>query len=88
MVQILGSIDYIMLFPAEKSQSVSFFNFINHIYENTSFSITTNKAPAEWANLLDDQILATALLDRILYHCELISLAGKSYRLKNRKTNF
>lgn len=81
-------IDDIMLFPVEKSQSVSFFNFINHIYENTSFIITTNKAPAEWANLLDDEVLATALLDRILYHCELISLTGKSYRLKNRKPIF
>ena len=81
-------IDDIMLFPVEKSQSVSFFNFINQIYENTSFIITTNKAPAEWANLLDDEVLATALLDRILYHCELISLSGKSYRLKNRKPIF
>lgn len=81
-------IDDIMLFPVEKSQSVSFFNFINQIYENTSFIITTNKAPAEWANLLDDEVVATALLDRILYHCELISLTGKSYRLKNRKPIF
>lgn len=81
-------IDDIMLFPVEKGQSVSFFNFINHIYETTSFIITTNKAPAEWANLLDDEVLATALLDRVLYHCELISLTGKSYRLKNRKPIF
>lgn len=81
-------IDDIMLFPVEKSQSVSFFNFINQIYENTSFIITTNKAPAEWAKLLDDEVLATALLDRILYHCELINLSGKSYRLKNRKPIF
>jgi DNA replication protein DnaC len=81
-------IDDIMLFPVEKNQSVSFFNFINQIYENTSLIITTNKAPAEWAKLLDDEVLATALLDRILYHCELISLSGKSYRLKNRKPIF
>ncbi|SRR5690606_15907949 len=81
-------IDDIMLFPVEKSQSVSFFNFINQIYENTSFIITTNKAPADWAKLLDDEVLATALLDRILYHCELINLTGKSYRLKNRKPIF
>lgn len=81
-------IDDIMLFPVEKNQSVNFFNFVNQIYENTSFVITTNKAPAEWANLLDDEVLATALLDRILYHCELIQLSGKSYRLKNRKPIF
>lgn len=81
-------IDDIMLFPVEKNQSVTFFNFINNIYETTSFIITTNKTPAEWATLLDDEVLATALLDRILYHCELIQLSGKSYRLQNRKPIF
>jgi DNA replication protein DnaC len=55
------------------------------MYESTSFIITTNKAPTDWAKLLDDEVLSTALLDRILFHCELINLSGKSYRLKNRK---
>lgn len=81
-------IDDIMLFPVEKNQAMSFFNFMNQLYENTSFIITTNKAPADWAKLLDDEVLATALLDRILFHCELINLSGKSYRLKNRKPIF
>lgn len=81
-------IDDIMLFPVEKNQAVNFFNFVNQLYENTSFIITTNKAPADWAKLLDDEVLATALLDRILFHCELINLSGKSYRLKNRKPIF
>jgi DNA replication protein DnaC len=79
-------IDDLMLFPVEKNMAVSLFNFINQLYENTSFIITTNKMPAEWANLLDDEVLATALLDRILYRCEIINLSGKSYRMKNRKT--
>ncbi|MEO5602350.1 MAG: IS21-like element helper ATPase IstB [Cyclobacteriaceae bacterium] len=81
-------IDDIMLFPVEKVQAVNFFNFINHLYESTSFIITTNKMPADWAKLLDDEVLATALLDRLLYHCEIINLTGKSYRLKNRKPIF
>lgn len=81
-------IDDIMLFPVEKTQAVTFFNFVNQLYENTSFVITTNKMPADWARLLDDEVLATALLDRLLYHCEIINLNGKSYRLKNRKPIF
>jgi DNA replication protein DnaC len=81
-------IDDIMLFPVDKTQAVNFFNFINQLYENTSFIITTNKLPAEWATLLDDEVLATALLDRLLYHCEIINLSGKSFRLKNRKAIF
>lgn len=81
-------IDDIMLFPIEKQLAVALFNFINQIYENTAFIITTNKSPSEWAKMLDDEVLATALLDRLLFHCEVINLSGKSYRLQNRKTIF
>jgi len=81
-------IDDIMIFPVEKKQAVALFNFINQTYENTSFIITTNKMPTDWAKMLDDEVLATALLDRFLYKCEIINLAGNSYRMKNRKTIF
>ncbi|MBS1923912.1 MAG: IS21-like element helper ATPase IstB [Bacteroidetes bacterium] len=81
-------IDDIMLFPVEKNIAVALFNFINLIYERTSLIITTNKKPAEWAQMLGDEVLATALLDRLLYRCEIINLTGKSYRIKNRKTIF
>ena len=81
-------IDDIMLFPVEKNQAVNLFSFINQLYENISFIITTNKMPADWAKLLDDEVLATALLDRLLYRCEVINLTGKSYRMKNRKPFF
>lgn len=81
-------IDDIMLFPVEKSQAVALFNFINQLYESTCFIITTNKMATEWAKMLDDEVLATALLDRLLYRCEIINLSGKSYRMKNRKTFF
>lgn len=81
-------IDDIMMFPVEKTDAVGLFNFINHLYEKTSFIITTNKKPAEWAEILGDEVLATALLDRLLYRCEVINLTGKSYRLQNRQTIF
>lgn len=81
-------IDDIMLFALDKQQAVALFNFINHLHEKASFIVTTNKSPEEWVNLLDDEVIATALLDRILYHCEVIRLSGKSYRMENRKTIF
>lgn len=81
-------IDDIMLFPIDKPTAVTLFNFINGIYEKTAFIITTNKSPKEWPDMLNDQVLATALLDRLLYRCEVINLTGKSYRMKNRKTIF
>jgi DNA replication protein DnaC len=81
-------IDDIMLFPMEKNMALALFNFINQVYENTCFIITTNKMATDWAKMLDDEVLATALLDRLLFRCEVINLRGKSYRLKNRKTFF
>jgi len=81
-------IDDIMLFPLDKPSAVALFNFINQLYEKTSFIITTNKSPQQWAQMLNDEVLATALLDRLLYHCEIINLKGKSFRMKNRKTIF
>lgn len=77
-----------MLFPVEKLQPVALLNYINQIYEQTSFIVTTNKASTDWAVMLNDEVLTTALLDRILYHSEVINLTGESFRLKNRKTIF
>jgi len=77
-----------MNIPVSREDGSLLFVFINSIYESTSFIITTNKSPAEWARSLDDEVLATALLDRILYKCELLQLSGKSYRMPNRKTIF
>lgn len=84
----LVAIDDIMLFPIKKQEATGFFNLINALHEKTSVIITTNKAPTEWAATLDDEVIATALLDRLLYRCEVIKLSGESYRLKNRKTIF
>ena len=81
-------IDDIMLMPVAKNDALAFFNFFNRTYERTSFIITTNKAPKEWVEVLNDQVLTTALLDRILFRCQVIKLDGDSYRMKNRKTIF
>jgi len=81
-------IDDIMMFALEKKQAVQLFNFVNHLHEKASFIVTTNKSPEEWVKMLDDEVIATALLDRILYRCEVVRLSGKSYRLQNRETIF
>lgn len=84
----LVAIDDIMMFPVEKKQAVALFNLINHLHQNASIIVTTNKSPDEWAKMLDDEVLATAILDRILHHCEIVKLSGKSFRIDNRKTIF
>lgn len=84
----LIAIDDIMLFPVKKQEAVAFFNLIDHLHEKCSVIITTNKSPKQWAETLDDEVLATALLDRLLYRCEVVKLQGKSYRMENRKSIF
>ena len=45
--------------------------------------ITTNKGVAEWpAVLAGDEVLATAILDRLLHHCHVLNISGRSYRLR------
>jgi len=84
----LIAIDDIMLFPIKKHEAVAFFNLINHLHERSSVIITTNKSPKQWAETLEDEVLATALLDRLLYRCEVVKLEGKSFRMENRKSIF
>ena len=58
-------IDDIMMFPVTKEQAVAFFNLINHLHDRASLIITTNRSPKQWAEVLNDTVLTTAILDRI-----------------------
>ena len=77
-----------MLMPINKEESTAFFNHINALHEKTSLIITTNKAPTEWTQTIADEVVTTAILDRLLYKCEVVKLSGCSYRIENRKTIF
>ncbi len=79
------AIDDIMMFPVKKHEAVALFNLINHLHEQCSLIITTNKSPRQWAETLEDEVLATAILDRILFHCEVVKFEGAGYRMDNRK---
>ena len=81
-------IDDLMNLTVNREDGNLLFAFINAVYESASFIITTNRSPMEWAQALNDEVLASAILDRLLYKCELIQLSGSSYRMKNRKTIF
>jgi len=81
-------VDDIMMIAIARQDANAFFHFINALYERTSFIITTNKSPKEWAETIGDEVITTALLDRLLYRCEILKLSGESYRMKHRKTIF
>ncbi len=46
--------------------------------------LTSNLTFAEWGGLLGDEVLATALLDRLLHHAEVVTINGRSYRMRQR----
>ena len=48
--------------------------------------LTSTTSFSHWGNLLGDEVLATALLDRLLHHAEVIPIKGRSYRMKERQT--
>jgi DNA replication protein DnaC len=77
-----------MVMSMEKQESNLFFQLINKLYSQTSIIITSNKGPSEWGELLGDQAITAAILDRIIHKCEIINLDGESYRLTHRETIF
>ncbi len=52
-------------------------------YENRSTMMTSNRPIEEWGKLLSDVPSASAILDRLLHHAELIPITGRSYRLQD-----
>ena len=78
-------IDEIGYTPIDKKEANLFFNLISELYEKKSIIITSNKNFNEWAEMMGDEIMTTALLDRLLHHSKIFNLNGVSYRLKNIK---
>ena len=76
-------IDEIGYTPITREQANRFFTFISDTYETNSIIFTTNKEITDWAEMMGDPVLTTAMLDRILHHAKCFSLKGESYRLKH-----
>jgi len=81
-VLVIDEVGYTKLSPA---QAHHFFELVTARYEHGSILLTSNTSFADWGSLLGDEILAAALLDRLLHHAEVISITGPSYRMKDRR---
>lgn len=69
-----------------KYSTDDFFNVISKRYEHKSTIITTNKIIEEWNDIFHEEVLTRAIIDRLLHHASIIPIKGKSYRLKNNKS--
>lgn len=70
--------------PLTRDQAHVLFQLINIRYETGSIVMTSNKSFSKWAELMGDEAVATAMLDRLLHHAHIISLKADSYRMKER----
>lgn len=82
-VLVIDEVGYTRLTP---EQAHHLFELVTARYERGSILLTSNTSFTEWGNLLGDEILATALLDRLLHHAEVIAINGDSYRMKDRRS--
>jgi len=62
----------------------NFHEIISKRYENGSIIVTLNKTFYEWGNIFYDAVLATAILDRFIHHCNFVLTEGDSYRMVQR----
>jgi DNA replication protein DnaC len=76
-------IDELGYLPIDKEDSNMFFQLIDMRYERKSTILTTNMNFNEWDSVFYDAVVANAILDRVLHHAHVISISGKSYRLKD-----
>ena len=75
-------IDELGYLPINKEDSKLFFQLIDRRYEKFSTIITTNINFAQWDEIFGDPVIANAIVDRILHHAKVVTIKGKSYRLK------
>ena len=76
-------VDEIGYLPVSQSGAVLFFQLVNRRYERASTVLTSNKGFEEWGQILGDEVMAAALLDRILHRCHIVNIRGNSYRLRH-----
>lgn len=76
-------VDEIGYLPLSRTEANMVFQLVGRRYERGSIIVTSNKAFSEWGQVLGDDVLASAILDRLLHHCEVVSINGPSYRLKD-----
>jgi DNA replication protein DnaC len=78
-------VDEVGYIPFEPEAANLFFQLVSSRYERASLIVTSNKAFARWGEVFGgDDVVAAAMIDRLVHHAEVVALKGDSYRLKDR----
>jgi DNA replication protein DnaC len=79
-------VDEIGYLPLERQAANLLFALVARRYEQGSIIVTSNRGFEAWGEILGDAMVAAALIDRLVHHAHIITLKGKSYRLRDRTT--
>jgi DNA replication protein DnaC len=80
-VLVVDEVGYI---PFEAEAANLFFQLVSARYERAALIVTSNKPFGRWGEVFGDEVVAAAMIDRLVHHAEVIALKGDSYRLKDR----
>jgi DNA replication protein DnaC len=78
-------VDELGYLPFERRSAHLFFQLVNRRYERGSLLVTTDQRVSEWGTVFGDEVLATAILDRLLHHSHTLLITGESYRLREKR---
>nr|MBA2305707.1 ATP-binding protein [Acidobacteriota bacterium] len=75
-------VDEIGYLPITRTGAMLFFQLMARRYEHASTVLTSNKGFEEWGDIFSDDIMAAALIDRLVHHCHIVTVRGNSYRMR------
>ena len=76
-------VDEVGYIPFDQDAANLFFQLVSSRYEQASLILTSNLTFGRWGDVFGDPMVASAMIDRIVHHADVISLKGASYRMKN-----
>ena len=78
-------VDELGYLPLEVEASHLFFQLVSRRYERGGLLLTSNRPVIEWGRIFGDDVVATAILDRLLHHSHVITIRGESFRLRAKR---
>jgi DNA replication protein DnaC len=75
-------VDEIGYLPITRTGAMLFFQLLTRRYEHASTILTSNTGFEDWGEIFGDDVMAAALIDRLVHHCHIVNIRGNSYRLR------
>jgi DNA replication protein DnaC len=77
-------VDEVGYIPFDPTAANLIFQLVSARYERASMIVTSNKPFSAWGEIFGDEVVAAAMIDRLVHHAEILALKGDSYRLRDK----